>query len=194
MENNEKKEDRRVRRTKKLLMQGLIELIQQKPIKDISVRELAELVDVNRGTFYLYYKDIFDMLEQLENDMFEKFDQIILSHQDETVIDVMLPFLRDLFQFVCENKELCHVLLSENGDMAFFNKMNQVVREKCLNDWLKLHKKPDDTKFDYRYTFVMSGCMGLVRAWVERNCSEPTDEMAALADQMIRQGALTGVV
>ena len=50
----EKKEDRRVRRTKKLLSQGLIELMQQKQVKDITVRELADLVDVNRGTFYLY--------------------------------------------------------------------------------------------------------------------------------------------
>ena len=56
----EKKEDRRVRRTKKLLSQGLIELMQQKQVKDITVRELADLVDVNRGTFYLYYRDIFD--------------------------------------------------------------------------------------------------------------------------------------
>ena len=61
----EKKEDRRVRRTKKLLTQGLIQLMQEKQIKDITVRELADLVDVNRGTFYLYYRDIFDMLEQI---------------------------------------------------------------------------------------------------------------------------------
>lgn len=57
----EKKEDRRVRRTKKLLSQGLIELMQHKQVKDITVRELAERVDVNRGTFYLYYRDIFDL-------------------------------------------------------------------------------------------------------------------------------------
>ena len=61
----EKKEDRRVRRTKKLLSQGLIELMQHKQVKDITVRELAERVDVNRGTFYLYYRDIFDLLERL---------------------------------------------------------------------------------------------------------------------------------
>ena len=70
----EKKEDRRVRRTKKLLSQGLIELMQHKQVKDITVRELAERVDVNRGTFYLYYRDIFDLLERLE-DKYTKMQQ-----------------------------------------------------------------------------------------------------------------------
>ena len=63
-----KKEDRRVRRTKKLLTQALTELLQKKQINEITVKELTDLADMNRGTFYLYYKDIFDMLEKIENE------------------------------------------------------------------------------------------------------------------------------
>ena len=82
----EKKEDRRVRRTEKLLSQGLIELMQQKQVKDITVRELADLVDVNRGTFYLYYRDIFDMLERLEEELFEQLNAVILAHKGEPIL------------------------------------------------------------------------------------------------------------
>lgn len=53
MEKESRKEDRRVRRTKKLLTQALTELMQHKQIKDITVTELTELADMNRGTFYL---------------------------------------------------------------------------------------------------------------------------------------------
>ena len=60
-----KTEDRRVRRTKKLLQQGLTELMERKPVKDITVRELADLTDLNRGTFYMHYRDVFDMLDQV---------------------------------------------------------------------------------------------------------------------------------
>ena len=49
----EGKTDRRVRRTKALLLQGLMQLMETKDIKDISVKELADLADINRGTFYL---------------------------------------------------------------------------------------------------------------------------------------------
>ena len=70
----QKKEDRRVRRTKKLLTQALTQLLQEKQINEITVKELTDLADMNRGTFYLYYKDIFDMLEKLS----EKGSQLTL--------------------------------------------------------------------------------------------------------------------
>ena len=73
----EKKEDRRVRRTKKLLTQALTQLLQEKQINEITVKELTDLADMNRGTFYLYYKDMFDMLEKIEDGMFEALDAIV---------------------------------------------------------------------------------------------------------------------
>lgn len=60
-----KSTDRRIRKTKTALKNGLIELMLEKNINDISVRELTEKVDLNRGTFYLHYKDIFDLLEKI---------------------------------------------------------------------------------------------------------------------------------
>ena len=69
--------DRRVRKTKKQLRQGLTQLLQTKNINEISVRELSDLVDINRGTFYLHYRDIYDLLDQIEQEMFEQFYQTI---------------------------------------------------------------------------------------------------------------------
>ena len=57
-----KLEDRRVRRTKQLIKQSLIELMHEKPFKDITVKDITERADLNRGTFYLHYVDIYDLL------------------------------------------------------------------------------------------------------------------------------------
>ena len=59
--------DGRVRRTKKLLREGLTKLMKEKSIKKISVRELSDLVEINRGTFYLHYYDIHDVLSDIFN-------------------------------------------------------------------------------------------------------------------------------
>ena len=72
--------DRRIRKTKNAIKNGLAELLLEKSIGDISVRELTEKVDLNRGTFYLHYKDIFDLVEQIETEMFEELQYIIDSH------------------------------------------------------------------------------------------------------------------
>ena len=51
-------ENRSVRNTKRRLRDGLLQLLDRKPINEISVKELTDLVDVNRGTFYFHYQDI----------------------------------------------------------------------------------------------------------------------------------------
>ena len=60
------KVDRRVRKTKAQLRAGLARLMQKKSIKEITVKELVEEVDINRSTFYLHYTDIYQMLESIE--------------------------------------------------------------------------------------------------------------------------------
>ena len=187
----EKKEDRRVRRTKKLLTQALTRLLQEKQVNEITVRELTDLADMNRGTFYLYYKDIFDMLEKIEDSMFAALDVIMERHEKDALATDTKPILVDLFAFIQENKEMSRVLLSVNGDMNFLHRLNEVVREKCRSAWLTLRNGQDEDAFDYHYSFVVFGCAGVIRAWVNRNCSESVEEMAELADRMIRRGSLT---
>ena len=190
MSEQAKKEDRRVRRTKKLLTQALTALLQQKQIQDITVKELTELADMNRGTFYLYYRDIFDMMDKIEDEMFSALDQIVVLQQDESVVEQARPILQRLFSFIEENQEMCRVLLSENGDMSFLHRLNKTVRDKCLRSFAALHAAQDETEFEYHYSFVVFGCAGLIRVWVNRNCAEPASRMAELADTMIRQGSL----
>ena len=186
----EKKEDRRVRRTKKLLTQALTRLLQEKQAKEITVKELTELADMNRGTFYLYYKDIFDMLDKTEDSLFAALDAIMDRHEEEALTAQTKPMLLDLFAFIQENQEMCRVLLSANGDMNFLHRLNEVVREKCLKSFAGLNVTASETDFEYHYSFVIFGCAGLIRAWVNRGCAESAVQMAALADAMIRRGGL----
>ena len=186
----QKKEDRRVRRTKKLLTQALTQLLQEKQINEITVKVLTNLADMNRGTFYLYYKDIFDMLQKIEDGLFESLDEIVSLHEHDDVARQTAPILLDLFHFIEDNQEMCRVLLSPHGDMNFLHKLNQVVREKCLQMWPNEDDKKDAT-FEYHYSFVVYGCVGVFRAWLNGNCQEPAEKMAEMADAMIRRGSLS---
>ena len=186
----EKKEDRRIRRTKKLLTQALTQLMQQKQISEITVKELTDLADINRGTFYLYYKDIFDMLEKIEDSMFEALDNIAAMHETDAAMQKTKPILLDVFRFIEENQEIVRVLLSPNGDVAFLHRLYEVIREKCLHAFPAVRESMDEQAFNYRFSFVVYGAAGLIRAWVSRDCKESVEEMAALADELIRQGSL----
>ena len=170
---SQKKEDRRVRRTKKLLTQALTQLLQEKQINEITVKELTDLADMNRGTFYLYYKDIFDMLEKIEDGLFEALEEIVFLHEHDDVSQQTKPILLDLFRFIEDNQEMCRVLL-----------------EKCLQMWPNKEDKNDAT-FEYHYSFVVYGCVGVFRAWLNSECQEAAEKMAEMADAMIRRGSLS---
>lgn len=74
------KSDRRVRRTRQLLANALFTLMKEKSYNDITVKELCEAADINRGTFYLHYKDIDDMVEQIEQEILTQFEALICAH------------------------------------------------------------------------------------------------------------------
>ena len=68
--------DRRIRKTKALLRSGLTDLMKQKPVNKITVKELADYVDINRGTFYLHHKDIFDLLSSIESELMQELKDV----------------------------------------------------------------------------------------------------------------------
>ena len=86
---------------------------------------------------------------------------------------------------------MCRVLLSPNGDMNFLHRLYEAIRERSLEIWKNQVGSLGEKEFDYRYSFVIFGCAGMIRAWVNRNCQETDMQMAELADRMIRQGILT---
>ena len=59
-------EDKRIRRTKKLLRQALTRLMQQKDFPSITVTDVVREADINRGTFYAHYRDVYDLRDKIE--------------------------------------------------------------------------------------------------------------------------------
>ena len=192
-----KKEDRRVRRTKKLLTAALTSLLGKKQVNEITVKELTDLADINRGTFYLYYRDVYDMLESIEDELFAAFDEIVEPERLENGKTVPGAMLLDLFEMVKQNQEMCRVLLSANGDMSFLHRLNEVVREKCHRAWMHLPAgkkgRAGEDVFDFKYSFAIFGCAGIIREWVNNGCREDAGYMAELTENMINMGIGIGL-
>ena len=74
--------DRRVRKTKSQLRAGLAQLMREKSIREITVKELVDKVDINRSTFYLHYSDIPGMLKEIEDEILEEMGRAISGASD----------------------------------------------------------------------------------------------------------------
>lgn len=183
-----KKVDRRVRKTKRQLRLALTKLMEEKPIKDITVREIADIVDINRGTFYLHYRDVYDMLDKIENEIFEEFNELINNEELEVDYNKPLPMLNNVFKYFIDNADMAMALMGPNGDHAFIDKLKSILKEKCFHDLMKVYNTEKTKEFDYFYAFIVSGCIGLFQNWLEKGMKESPEEMAALAEQIILNG------
>jgi AcrR family transcriptional regulator len=172
------------------LRSGLTQLMREKPIKDITVRELAQLVDINRCTFYLHYRDIYDMVEQVEREVFEEFEALIEAHPPSDLGGGTRMMLLDLYRFFQENADLCAAFLGGNGDMSFFNKLIGLLKERVFEYWLQERKK-DPEQFDYFFSYIASGSIGIIREWFNREMRETPAQMADLTEQLILCGVGT---
>ena len=187
MENNI---DRRVMRTKTLLIHSLSTLMKQKNIKDITVKELCELADINRGTFYLHYKDVYDMLEQIENEIFEEFNAMLTAHARNTK-DFPYPLFLDIFEFVSDNAELFRVLIGPNGDISFIMKIHQLYNMYCIQT--EISKLSPELSINCKYygNFILYGCVGLIEQWLSSDNPESPREMAKLVTKLVSTGVLS---
>lgn len=83
----------------------------EKSIQKITDRELSDFVDINRGTFYLHYKDVFNMLNQIENKLTQDFLEILNQYPSLLVRSNIYPLLVDLFSFVKSNEYIMRVVI-----------------------------------------------------------------------------------
>ena len=186
---DEKPVDRRVRKTKRQLRLALMQLMSEKNVKDISVRELAAIADINRGTFYIHYKDVYDLLSQLEEEMAQGLVKVCQSHHAEEYNGSTYPYLCDLYKFVGENADMCRVLLGANGDKAYTDRICAILRDDHLYDFVA-HFWPnnDPVLLDYFCAFIIAGNLALSLRWVNTGMKESTEEMATLAGEIIMHG------
>lgn len=181
-------EDRRVRKTKKAIAAALAELLKEKPLNRISVREISEIADINRGTFYLHYRDVADMAEKLHNEVLEEFKSIVKNHEPNGKDAELFPMLVDFFNLLSEHAELAKVLIGKNGDAAFVDKFKQIVREKCFADMKNTFNIKNDNVFEYFYHYIVSGCIGIFGKWLNSGMCESAEEMANLTEKLILTG------
>ena len=160
--------DHRTRVTRMLIRKAFTELLRQKPIQDISIRELCAAAGINRGTFYLHYKDIYDLRDQIEEEMMADF-QKALSPLLETAQDVSpVKITTGIFQCLKDNADLCTVTLGDYGDKAFAYRLVNTGREKCLTAYSRFFAAATPSRLSFSMPLSAPAVLGCCRSGLPR--------------------------
>ena len=111
-------ENQRIRLSKKLLKNALLELLREKRIDKISISELCSAAQINRTTFYKYYGNQYDLLAEMEQDFFRQLQENFLDKDPDDVEN-----LTELIRFLDADQDRWKVLINSVGDQVFTEKL-----------------------------------------------------------------------
>lgn len=180
-------DSQRVTETKDKIRNAFFELYATKKIDKISIKEITDKAQLNRGTFYVYYKDIYDLLEKTEDEIV---DELMVKVKD--LITMILrdrnldPFLPPL-EFYQKYSKFLRVLLGENGDPNFIHKMKTIIK-KTLRELIQKEDIPFVENMEYVMEYVSSAQIGIISFWLQNDMDVPVKELGNMIKKITLHG------
>lgn len=180
------KEDRRIRRTKKLLKQALAQLMDEKDFKDITVKDITERADLNRGTFYLHYTDTYDILNKIEDEILKNIQNMINQNIEKTnASDSVIPALKPIAEYIMENADICRCLINNKASVDFIEKFQNLIYDNCSDIIKRRHNVKDSKQNEFYLSFITLGIIGMVKKWLETKPMVSAEEIVVFVDQIM---------
>jgi AcrR family transcriptional regulator len=164
--NNSKTDPRKIR-TRKLLRDAFVGLLQEMDIEKITVNKLAERATINRVTFYLHYRDIPDMMEKMADDMIEDMTNVF-DNQSKAGNEI-----EKLLEHIAENADFYKITLASKVVPVFRDRLSKLISEKIV---LGLEKIMDESFIlkegitkDVIIWYNSSALIGVIISWLQND-------------------------
>ncbi|WP_432665534.1 TetR-like C-terminal domain-containing protein [Wukongibacter baidiensis] len=174
--------DRRVRRTKKVLKETFISLLQKKDIHRITVKEISDIADVNRSTFYNYYTDVYDMLDKLENEALELLEKLMKNYYTQNDRDLFSrACFTELLSVIKENSSLFNLFFLDENRVTFAVKLQNLI---FTIPYDKVNYDKNVANY-YVSSYIASGTTGMIQCWLKNEMSAPISDIAEIMNQLM---------
>jgi len=179
--------------TKQAIKKALIQQIEEAGFERVTVKNLALAANINRGTFYLHYKDKFEVMEDLQQELLKELERYVKNVQPveafHTVKTGQLyqPFV-EVFRCIKRHAKVFRVFLGEQGSPAFINKMKKVFSNHILNSLSLIQEEILDPEFrQYLQAFLSSAIIGVIQEWLDSSNEDVSvEEMATIHFRLMR--------
>lgn len=170
--------------TKHNLRYAFWKLYTQKPIEKISVKEITNLAGYNRGTFYLYYKDTYDILFQIESQLLKDIDTLITSWLSQDDFSDLINHMEGLVSMAQKYSSYITVLLSDQGDPVFVTKLKELIRP-LISHWILKDEIYSDQEKELLSQFYLSGLLSMISQWLSSPQNMDINQFVAFTFQHI---------
>jgi AcrR family transcriptional regulator len=171
--------------------------MEEKGFEGITVKDLTEKADINRGTFYIHYRDKYDLLEQSEAEIIGFIEELAAegflnvlqgkwTNRYSGEIDPS-PFVTKLFQYLQDNSRFMKVVLGPSGDPSFQKRLKEVIRQRAL-PILTSGGSEVLVPVGYLTAYVSSAHLGVIQSWLDNGMDLPPEQMAQILSKLTLLG------
>ena len=179
--------DRRVIRTKKAIRNAFAQLLSVKELDDITVKDIAELADINRKTFYSYYSGVHMILEETENEIVEDFEAAIRDlPPDKLVREPYLLFSR-LSAIINADIDFYEPLMKVNRSSSLIAKVSEMLKQKLRESYAAFSRVGEET-FNIMVDFTFSGLFSVYQSWFNSERRQSIGEISRTLSTLCFEG------
>ncbi len=175
-----------VKRTKKAFETSLVQLSEELPLNKITVKQLCERAQLSRNAFYFHYKDINDLIADIENSVISEAEQLLVSLEEIGFPKNVYATVDGLIDIFYRRKDTCMMLFDKTSNSITL-RLNEMFCDFNYRYFREYHNTDDRVNYDFFYMFLSNGFYGLLRYWFKNYDKMTKNEVTALAYVLVKR-------
>lgn len=171
--------------TRQNIMDAFWSIYTENKIEKITIKEIMVKAGYNRGTFYEYFADVYELLEQIERSLIPTLDELPPVNMPAGSFGMPIDMFIKLYE---KNSKYYAVLLGDRGDPAFAGKLKNSV--KPIISLAISESSIDKNELDFILEYILSAMIGIMSYWFRQNKNLSAENLIALMYDLMENGAL----
>lgn len=183
---SDEKRDLRYSRTDRLLSEALLELLKVKPVEKITIKDLTDRAAINRCTFYRHYQDIYDLLEQLEDEIMDHVLEMMRGFHPTGEEEVSRRYFECFCQYIYENR-IVYSVLTSSREGRFVRRLLRMISE-YMAGLPDRDRDGDQAGREFAVAYSIGGVVGVLHKWMKEGFTSPPQKVAGCISAVFLNG------
>ncbi len=172
-------------RSKTLIKNSLIELLKTKPLEKVTVTDIVNNADINRGTFYAHYTDICELIHAVEDEIVDTLCSFTHEWNETEPFQNPLPLFLRISDYLTRKQDLIFALMNANNTSSFVFRLPDLLTEHLLASDSVPKPLLRDPLLEARFRFYAGGAVSLYAAWFQGSLEGTLDDVAYMLEKII---------
>lgn len=187
MQKDERTVDRRVIKTKRAIQKAFAKLLSEKNINDITVSDIAATADINRKTFYNYYAGIYEVVDEIENNIVRRFDEAVTEIDLRNNVNTPYMVFDKITSIINTDMDFFGYLMNMNYNVSLSTKLVGLLKDKTRSILVQYLDLPAE-RMELMLEFVISGIVAVYSKWFNSDRTQPIEAISADISELCFKG------